>query len=103
MIDAIKDTDAVIIRSDIIDKEVIDAAPQLADCTCERVTIWDLSVASERNICVMNTPGQNANAVAELVFGMLIYVLRNYFDGSTGTELKGKRLGLYAFGNVAKW
>ncbi|HOV70593.1 MAG TPA: NAD(P)-dependent oxidoreductase [Dysgonamonadaceae bacterium] len=104
LIDAIKDADAVIIRSDIIDKEVIDAAPQLklivrAGAGYDNV---DLSAATEHNICVMNTPGQNANAVAELVFGMLIYVLRNYFDGSTGEELRGRRLGLYAFGNVAK-
>ncbi len=104
LIDAIKDADAVIIRSDIIDKEVMDAAPQLklivrAGAGYDNV---DLSAATERNICVMNTPGQNANAVAELVFGMLIYVLRNSFDGSTGSELRGRRLGLYAFGNVAK-
>ena len=76
LIDAIKDADAVIIRSDIIDREVIDAASRLklivrAGAGYDNV---DLSVASERNICVMNTPGQNANAVAELVFGMLIYV-----------------------------
>lgn len=104
LLDAIKDADAVIVRSDIIDREVIDAAPRLklivrAGAGYDNV---DLNAATERDICVMNTPGQNANAVAELVFGMLIYVLRNYFDGSTGTELKGKRLGLYAFGNVAK-
>lgn len=104
LIEAIKDADAIIIRSDTIDKDVMDVASQLkvivrAGAGYDNV---DLKAASERNICVMNTPGQNANAVAELVFGMLIYVLRNHFDGSTGSELKGKRLGLYAFGNVAK-
>ena len=62
----------------------------------------DLEAATDHNICVMNTPGQNANAVAELVFGLIIYMQRNQFDGSVGRELKGRRLGLYAFGNVAK-
>jgi len=62
----------------------------------------DLEAATARNICVMNTPGQNANAVAELVFGLMIYMQRNQFDGSVGREIKGRRLGLYAFGNVAK-
>ena len=62
----------------------------------------DLEAATDHNICVMNTPGQNANAVAELVFGLIIYMQRNQFDGSVGRELKGRRLGLYAFWNVAK-
>ena len=62
----------------------------------------DLDAAAERGICVMNTPGQNANAVAELVFGLMIYIQRNQFDGTVGRELINRRLGLYAFGNVAK-
>ncbi|MDD3788472.1 MAG: NAD(P)-dependent oxidoreductase [Petrimonas sp.] len=102
--DAVKDADAIIIRSDIIDKEVMDAAPKLkvivrAGAGYDNV---DLDAATQKDICVMNTPGQNANAVAELVFGMLLYVQRNHFDGTTGNELKNNRLGLYAFGNVAK-
>ena len=101
---AVKDADAIIIRSDLIDEEVMNAAPNLkvivrAGAGYDNV---DLEAATARDICVMNTPGQNANAVAELVFGMLIYVQRNHFDGSTGHELKNNRLGLYAFGNVAK-
>jgi D-3-phosphoglycerate dehydrogenase len=101
---AIADADAIIIRSDIIDREVIDAAPNLkvivrAGAGYDNV---DLEAATNRDVCVMNTPGQNANAVAELVFAMLLYVQRNHFDGSTGHELKNNRLGLYAFGNVAK-
>jgi D-3-phosphoglycerate dehydrogenase len=104
LLDAVKEVDAVIIRSDIIDREVMDAAPNLkivvrAGAGYDNV---DLEAATDHNICVMNTPGQNANAVAELVFGLIIYMQRNQFDGSVGRELKGRRLGLYAFGNVAK-
>jgi D-3-phosphoglycerate dehydrogenase len=104
LLDAVKDADAVIIRSDFIDKEVMDAASDLkiivrAGAGYDNV---DLEAATARNICVMNTPGQNANAVAELVFGLMIYMQRNQFDGSVGREIKGRRLGLYAFGNVAK-
>jgi len=62
----------------------------------------DLAAATASGVCVMNTPGQNANAVAELVIGMMIYMQRNQFDGTVGRELSGRRLGLYAFGNVAK-
>lgn len=104
LLDAVKEVNAVIIRSDIIDREVMDAAPNLkivvrAGAGYDNV---DLEAATDHNICVMNTPGQNANAVAELVFGLIIYMQRNQFDGSVGRELKGRRLGLYAFGNVAK-
>jgi D-3-phosphoglycerate dehydrogenase len=104
LLDAVKDANAVIIRSDIIDAEVINNAPQLkviirAGSGFDNV---DLATATARGICVMNTPGQNANAVAELIFGMLIYQQRNHFDGSIGHELTGKRLGLFAFGHVAK-
>src|SRR5690554_510277 len=104
LLDAVKDADALIVRSDKIDGEVMDAAKQLkliirAGAGYDNV---DLDAATSRNICVMNTPGQNANAVAELVFGMMIYMQRNKFDGSVGRELINRRLGLYAFGNVAK-
>jgi D-3-phosphoglycerate dehydrogenase len=104
LLDAVKDANAIIIRSDIIDKEVIENAPQLkiivrAGAGYDNV---DLATATAHNICVMNTPGQNANAVAELVFGMLVYGIRNFYDGSSGTELKDKKLGIHAYGNVGR-
>ncbi|QRX64398.1 3-phosphoglycerate dehydrogenase [Dysgonomonadaceae bacterium zrk40] len=104
LLEAVKDVDALIIRSDVIDREVLEAAPNLkvvvrAGSGYDNV---DLVTATKRGVCVMNTPGQNANAVAELVFGMMIFMQRNQFDGSVGHELFNKRLGLYAFGNVAK-
>lgn len=102
LLDAVADVDAVIIRSDIVDAEVIAAAKNLkivvrAGAGYDNV---DLAAASDAGVCVMNTPGQNANAVAELVFGLLIYVIRGMFDGGSGTELKGKKLGIHAYGNV---
>lgn len=104
LLEAVKDVDGIIIRSDIIDEEVMAAAPNLkvvirAGAGYDNV---DLAAATKRGISVMNTPGQNANAVAELVFGLLLYVERNFFNGTTGHELKNSRLGLFAFGNVAK-
>lgn len=104
LLDAVVDADAIIIRSDIIDAEVIAAAKNLkivvrAGAGYDNV---DLDAASAAGACVMNTPGQNANAVAELVFGLLIYALRNFYDGTSGTELKGKKLGIHAFGNVGR-
>ncbi len=102
--DAAADADAMIIRSDLVTKEVIDAADKLkivvrAGAGFDNV---DLTAASEKGIVVMNTPGQNANAVAELAVGMMIYVARNFFNGTPGTELQGKRLGLHACGNVGR-
>ncbi len=104
LLDAVVDADAIIIRSDIIDAEVIAAAKQLkivvrAGAGYDNV---DLEAATAAGVCVMNTPGQNANAVAELVFGMLIYAIRNFYDGSSGTELLGKTLGIHAYGNVGR-
>lgn len=104
MLDAVKDANAIIIRSDIIDKEVFDAAPNLkivvrAGAGYDNV---DLEAATAHGVCVMNTPGQNSNAVAELVFGMLIMAVRNFYDGKSGTELKGKKLGIHAYGNVGR-
>ncbi len=104
LLDAVKDANAIIIRSDIIDAEVMNAAPELkivvrAGAGYDNV---DLPAATEKGIVVMNTPGQNSNAVAELVFGMLVYLNRNQFNGTSGTELKGKKLGLLAFGNVSR-
>lgn len=104
LLDAVKDVNAIIIRSDIVDKEVLDAAKELkivvrAGAGYDNV---DLEAATTNGVCVMNTPGQNSNAVAELVFGFLLYLSRNGYDGSAGTELKGKRLGLHAFGYISK-
>lgn len=104
LLEAVKTANAIIIRSDDVDKEVIEAAKDLkivvrAGAGFDNV---DLEAATANNVCVMNTPGQNSNAVAELVIGMLVYLTRNGFDGSAGTELKGKKLGLHAFGYIGK-
>lgn len=104
LLDAVVDADAIIIRSDIIDAEVLAAAKKLrivvrAGAGYDNV---DLDTATSAGVCVMNTPGQNANAVAELVFGMLIYAIRNFYNGTSGTELMGKKLGIHAYGNVGR-
>ena len=104
LLDAVKDANAVIIRSDIIDAPVLDAAKELkivvrAGAGYDDV---DLAAATAHNVCVMNTPGQNSNAVAELVFGMLVYAVRNFYNGTSGTELMGKKLGILAYGNVGR-
>ena len=104
LMDSIKDANAIIVRSDKITKEIMDSSNNLkviarAGAGFDNI---DLGYASKRGIVVMNTPGQNANAVAELVFGLLVYAKRNFYDGSSGTELKGKKLGLLAFGNVGR-
>jgi len=101
---AVKDVDALIVRSDKITPIVIAAAGKLkivvrAGAGYDNI---NLEAASARNIVVMNTPGQNSNAVAELVFGMMVYQARNYFNGTSGTELKSKKLGIHAYGNVGK-
>lgn len=103
-LEAVKTSDALIVRSDIVDKEIIDAAPDLkvivrAGAGYDNI---DLKSASERHICVMNTPGQNSNAVAELVFGMIVMMCRNQYNGTSGSELKDKTLGIYAFGQVGR-
>jgi D-3-phosphoglycerate dehydrogenase / 2-oxoglutarate reductase len=104
LLDAVKDADAVIIRSDVVDAQVLDAAKALkivvrAGAGYDNV---DLASATAHNVCVMNTPGQNSNAVAELVFGLLVYAVRNFYNGTSGTELKGKKLGILAYGNVGR-
>jgi len=104
LIDAVKDVNAIIIRSDEIDAEVFNAAKQLkivvrAGAGYDNV---DLNAATAHGVVVMNTPGQNANAVAELVFGMMVYAIRSMFDGNSGTELLGKKLGIHAYGNVGR-
>lgn len=104
LLDAVANVEAIIIRSDVIDAEVLDAAKNLkivvrAGAGYDNV---DLAAATAHNVCVMNTPGQNANAVAELVFGMLVYAVRNFYNGKSGSELMGKKLGILAFGNVGR-
>jgi D-3-phosphoglycerate dehydrogenase len=104
LLDAVVDANAIIIRSDIIDADVIQVAKDLkivvrAGAGYDNV---DLAAATAADVCVMNTPGQNANAVAELVFGMLVYAKRNFFNGTSGTELKDKKLGIHAYGNVGR-
>ncbi len=104
LIEAVADVDAIIIRSDIADKAVLDAAKNLkiivrAGAGYDNI---DLTAATANGIVAMNTPGQNSNAVAELAIGMMIYMARNKFDGKSGTELREKSLGIHAFGNVGK-
>lgn len=104
LLDAVADAEAIIVRSDIIDDEVISTAKKLkivirAGAGYDNI---DLEAATKAGVVVMNTPGQNANAVAELVFGMLVYGVRNFFNGTSGTELMGKRLGIHAYGNVGR-
>jgi D-3-phosphoglycerate dehydrogenase len=104
LLEAVKDVDAIIIRSDKIDNEVFDAAKSLkivvrAGAGYDNV---DLAAATAHKVCVMNTPGQNSNAVAELALGLLVYAVRNFYNGTSGTELKGKKLGILAFGNVGR-
>ncbi len=104
LLEAVADADAMIIRSDKADAEVLVAAKNLkivvrAGAGYDNI---DLEAATVHNIVAENTPGQNSNAVAELVFGMLVYGVRQFFNGKAGTELKGKRLGILAFGNVGR-
>lgn len=104
LLEAASDVDAMIVRSDKIDNEVFDAAKQLkiivrAGAGYDNI---DLEAATAHGVVVMNTPGQNANAVAELVLGLLVYTVRNFYNGKSGTELKGKKLGILAYGNVGR-
>lgn len=104
LLNAVADADGLIIRSDIVDKEVLDAAKNLkivvrAGAGYDNV---DLAEATAHNVVVENTPGQNSNAVAELVFGMMVMAVRNNYNGTSGTELKGKKLGIQAFGQVGR-
>ncbi len=104
LLDAVKDADALIIRSDKVDAEVLDAAKQLkivvrAGAGYDNI---DLAAATAHSVVAENTPGQNANAVAELVFGLLVFAVRNFYNGKAGTELMGKKLGILAFGNVGR-
>lgn len=104
LLKAVEPADAMIVRSDLVTPEVIKAGKNLkivvrAGAGFDNI---DLPAATAAGVVVMNTPGQNANAVAELVLGMMVYQIRNQFNGSSGTELLGKKLGLHAYGNVSK-
>ncbi len=104
LINAITDASGLIVRSDIVDKDVFDAAKELkvvvrAGAGYDNI---DLAEATAKGVCVMNTPGQNSNAVAELVFGMAIMMIRNNYNGKAGTELKEKSLGIHAYGQVGR-
>lgn len=104
LIKAVANVEGLIVRSDIVDKEVLDVAKKLkvvvrAGAGYDNI---DIEVASANGVCVMNTPGQNSNAVAELVFGMLVMMIRNQFDGTSGIELKDKNLGIHAYGQVGR-
>lgn len=104
LLDAVADVEAMIVRSDKVTAEVLDAAKALkivvrAGAGFDNV---DIAYAKEKNVVVENTPGQNSNAVAELVFGLLVYAVRNFYNGKSGSELKGKKLGILAFGNVGR-
>ena len=104
LLNAVSDADALIIRSDKATREVIEAASNLkiiirAGAGYDNI---DLEAATEKGIVAMNTPGQNSNAVAELAIGMMIFMARGKFNGKPGSELKGKSLGIHAYGNVGK-
>ncbi len=104
LLNAVADVDALIVRSDKVTSQVVDAAKNLkivvrAGAGYDNL---DLAACSAKGIVAMNTPGQNSNAVAELALGMMIFMARNQFNPGTGTEIKGKRLGIHAYGNVGK-
>jgi D-3-phosphoglycerate dehydrogenase len=101
---AVADADALIVRSDKVTKEVIDHANNLKIVVRAGAGFdnLDLEACTAKGIVAMNTPGQNSNAVAELVMGMLVYAVRNFYNGKSGSELMGKKLGLLAFGNVGR-
>ena len=101
---AVADADALIVRSDKVTKEVVDHANNLKIVVRAGAGFdnLDLDACTAKGIVAMNTPGQNSNAVAELVMGMLVYAVRNFYNGKSGSELMGKKLGLLAFGNVGR-
>jgi D-3-phosphoglycerate dehydrogenase len=104
-IEAVTDADALIVRSDLVTSQILDGAKNLklvvrAGAGYDNL---DLSACSAHNVVAMNTPGQNSNAVAELVFELILYQIRNGFSGKTGSELRLKTIGLHAFGNVGKY
>lgn len=105
LLEAVSDADALIVRSDLVTAEVLNAAKQIkivvrAGAGYDNL---DLESCTAHNVVAMNTPGQNSNAVAELVFELLLYQIRGGFSGKSGSELRGKTIGLHAFGNVGKY
>ncbi len=105
LLEAVKDAHALIVRSDKVTREVIEAAPELkivvrAGAGYDNL---DLEACTEKGIVAMNTPGQNSNAVGELVLGMMVFMARNGYNGTAGTELRGKKLGIHAYGNVGHY
>ncbi len=105
LLSAVSDADAMIVRSDKVTSQVLDTAPKLkivvrAGAGYDNL---DLEACTAHNVVAMNTPGQNANAVAELAFEMMLYQARGGFGGKSGKELRGKTIGLHAFGNVGKY
>lgn len=104
LLNAVKDADALIVRSDKVNAAVLDAAENLrivvrAGAGYDNI---DIEYAKKKNVVVENTPGQNSNAVAELVFGLLVFAYRSFYSGKTGNELKGKKIGILAYGNVGR-
>ncbi len=104
LVNAVSDVDALIIRSDKVNREVIEAGKNLkivvrAGAGYDNV---DLEAATEKGVVVMNTPGQNSNAVAELALGMMVFMNRNGFNPAAGTELRGKKIGIHAYGAVGR-
>lgn len=104
LLDAVANVDALIIRSDNVDAEVLEAANNLkivvrAGAGYDNI---DLAAATKHNVVAMNTPGQNSNAVAELALGLMVMGIRNMYNGTSGMELKGKKLGIHAYGNVGR-
>lgn len=105
LLEAVADVEALIIRSDVVDAEVLDAAKNLkivvrAGAGYDNI---DLASATAHGVVAMNTPGQNSNAVAELALGMMVYMARGAFNGASGTELRGKTIGIHAYGNVGRY
>lgn len=104
LLKAVADVDAIIVRSDVISADVVEAAKNLkivvrAGAGYDNL---DLAACSAKGIVAMNTPGQNSNAVAELAIGMMIFMARDQFNPTSGSEIMGKRLGIHAYGNVGK-
>jgi D-3-phosphoglycerate dehydrogenase len=104
-IEAVAGVDGLIVRSDLVTEEVLDAAKKLKIVVRAGAGFdnLDLKACTAHNVVAMNTPGQNSNAVAELVFELILYKIRGGFEGKTGIELRGKTIGLHAFGNVGKY
>ena len=104
LLEAVKEVSALIVRSDMVDREVIEAAPGLKVVVRAGAGFdnLDLATCTEKGIVAMNTPGQNSNAVAELAMGMMIFMARGQFKGGSGTELKGKTIGVYGCGNIGR-